>query len=300
MTIKTILNRYRPMYAPEAGAGGGDGGAAAAAAAAAGAAKPWHDGVDAEVLGHWQNKGWKIEDPKEIALAATKQAREAEKHFGVPADQLLKMPKADAKPEDIAAFWGRLGAPKEAKEYDFTTVKMNGEALSADLDTAMRNALAQAFVPKDKATGIAASVAKALESAKTAEAAITQGKIDEGRALLEKNWGPKGSATHNFNLLKAMEGARRLGIAPEALAAIENQIGYPAVMDVMRKIGAGTSEDTFIERGPTGGVPHTREGAVARKAELERDTEWGKRWIAGGVKESQEMNALIQMIDGAS
>src|SRR5438552_2036438 len=83
----------------------------------------WHAGIEPEILGHWQNKGWKIDDPKEIALAATKQAREAEKHFGVPADQLLKMPKPNAPPEDIKAFWGRLGAPAEAKDYDFAAIK---------------------------------------------------------------------------------------------------------------------------------------------------------------------------------
>ena len=28
-------------------------------------------GIDAEIIGHWQNKNWKIEDPKEVAIAAT-------------------------------------------------------------------------------------------------------------------------------------------------------------------------------------------------------------------------------------
>ncbi len=288
-----------PMYAPEgvAGGGGDDGAAAAAAAAAAasGGAKPWHDGVDAEILGHWQNKGWKVEDPREIALAATKQAREAEKHFGVPADQLLKMPKADAKPEDVQAFWARLGAPKEAKEYDFSSVKMNGEALPESLDAAMRAALAQAFVPKDKATSIAAGVAKALESANTQESTVAAGKLAEEKAKLAADW----KANYDFNHLKAMEGARRLGITPDAVKALEGQIGYAAVMEAMRKIGSATSEDTFIERGATGGgVPHTRDGAVARKSELMADKAWSDRYLKGGVPEKQEMDRLNTMIDG--
>lgn len=294
---------HLPLYAPEAGAGGGgvDAGAAAAAAAAAagGGAKPWYDGVDAETIGHWDNKGWKKDDAKEIALAATKQAREAEKHFGVPADQLLKMPKADAKPEDIKAFWGKLGAPGDAKEYDFSTVKLNGAALPESIDAALRASLAQAFVPKDKATGIAAGVAKALESAKTSEDTLHAGKIAEEKALLEKNWGT--GAKFEANRIMAEEGARRLGIAPDAVKALEGTIGYAGVMEAMRKIGTATSEDTFIERGATGGgIPHTREGAVSRKAELMADTAWAGRYLKGGVAEAREMNALNQMIDGAN
>ena len=82
---------------------------------------PWHTGVEAEMLGHWQNKGWKTDDPKEVAVAATKQARELERHFGVPADQLLKLPKAN----DDAIAWNpvyqRLGMPVEPKDYDLST-----------------------------------------------------------------------------------------------------------------------------------------------------------------------------------
>lgn len=269
---------------------------AAAASAAAAAAKPWYDGVDPETIGHWDNKGWKKDDAKEIALAATKQAREAEKHFGVPADQLLKMPKADAKPEDIKAFWGKLGAPNDAKDYDFSTVKLKGEALPESLDAAMRAAMAQGFVPKDKATGIAASIAKALESAQTADDTVAAGKLAEEKTKLASDW--KGN--YDFNHLKAMEGARRLGITPEAVKALEGQIGYAAVMEAMRKIGSATSEDTFIERGTSGGVIHTREGAVARKSELMADQDWAGRYLKGGLVEKQEMDRLNTMIDGAT
>ncbi len=260
-------------------------------------APAWHAGVDADILGHWQNKGWKIDDPKEIALAATRQAREAEKHFGVPADQLLKMPKADAKPEDLKAFYQRLGAPADPKDYDFNGIKFNGEDLEASFADAMRGALNAAYVPKDKAGSIVSAVVKYLEDADKAESAIGTAKLAEEKASLAKNWG----TNYDFNHLKAMEGARRLGITPEAVKALEGQIGYAGVMEAMRKIGAGTSEDAFIERGATGsGNPVTREGATARKAELMADTAWCDRWVKGGQAEAREMLALNTMIDGAA
>jgi hypothetical protein len=268
------------------------------------AAAPWHAGVDAETLGHWQNKGWKTEDPKEIAIAATKQAREAEKFFGVPADLLLKMPKAGAPPEDIKAFRMRLGMPGEAKDYDLSGVKdAAGQPIAAPLADTLRAAAHNAGLSKEAAAAIAGAVQKALDDTRAAESAVSTAKISEEKAKLKANWKPE---NYDFNLLKAMEGARRLGLSKddpaglEAINALENSIGYARVMEIFRKIGQGTSEDTFIERGATGGTVTTREGAVARKAELMADKAWGERLLKGGAAERAEWNSLNSMIEGAA
>jgi hypothetical protein len=272
--------------------------AAAASAAAAAAAKPWHDGVDAEVLGHWQNKGWKVDDPKEIALAATKQAREAERHFGVPVDRLLKLPAADAKPEEWAALHQRLGAPAKPEEYDFSTVKnVAGEAISQPLADVLRATAHANGLTKDAAAAVAQSVVKHQDEARAAEKLVTDGKIAESRLALEKNWGGKDSATYQLNHLKAIEGARKLGITPEGVKALEGQIGYDNVMETMRKIGAGSSEATFHE-GSSGTGPTTREGAASRLAELEGDKAWGKRLAAGDAVATAEWRQLTALATG--
>lgn len=260
-------------------------------------APPWHDGIDAETIGHAQNKGWKLDNPKEAFSAAAKVARDLERHFGAPADRIVKIPAADARPEDIRAYLERLGAPKDAKEYDLTAVK---DPAIAD---SLRATMHERGVPKDVATSIAATVAKSLESKATTDAALNAGKLAEQRANLEKNWGAKDSATYNFNQLQAMEGARRLGIDPEAVKLMENQIGYDRVMEVMRKIGANTREDTFVEKGPGGpqGDVTTVEGANARLKELMSDTDgWAKRFNGGGVAEKREWQRLTQMITGVA
>lgn len=253
--------------------------AAAATAAAATAAAPWHQGIDAEFLGHWQNKGWKTDDPKDIAINATKQARELEKHFGVPADQIVKMPKQGAPEADIKAFRQRLGMPADPKEYDFSTIKdAAGQPIAQALSDTLRNSAHQAGLNKEAAATIAAAVQKSLDDAKAAEKAIADAKVDTERAKLKTDWGPN----YDYNHLKAMEGARRLGISPEAVELMEKQVGYAAVMNAMRKIGVGTSEDNFIERGAgSGGNPTTREGAVARLAELKADNALGSRLTNG-------------------
>lgn len=268
------------------------GDAAAAAAAAAGGAKPWHDGVDPEIRGFWQNKGLPLDNPKDFGLKLTELYKGAEKYIGVPPDQVVKLPKADAAPEDLRAFYERLGAPKEAKEYDLSAVKDQAIADS------LRSAMHDRGLTKDAAFAVATSVAKALESKTTTDNALTTNKLAEQKEALTRNWGDK----YAYNHLQAIEGARRLGISPEGVKALEGSIGYDQVMEAMRKIGANTREDTFVERGaggPAGDVT-TVEGAHARKAELMADPNWATKYNAGDPAAKREMSRLNQMITGVT
>jgi len=254
-------------------------------------APAWHDGVDGAVKGFWENKGLSLENPKDFALKLTELYKGAEKFIGVPPDQVVKIPKADAAPEDIRAYYERLGAPKEAKEYDLSAVK------DSSIAEAMRSAMHERGVPKEAATSVAAAVAKALESKATTDSALTSAKLAEQKEALAKNWGDKFA----YNHLQAMEGARRLGISPEGVTALEGQIGYAAVMEAMRKIGASTREDTFVERGVGGtGEVTTAEGAFARRAELMADKAWADRYLKGGAAENREMTRLNTLISGAA
>jgi hypothetical protein len=250
----------------------------------------WHAGVDAEVLGFWQNKGLPLDDAKAFATKLTEQYRAAEKFIGVPPDQVVKLPKADAPPEDLRAFYERLGAPKEAKDYDFSAIKDQAVA-----DT-LRAAAHDRGLTKDAASAVAAAIAKALESRATTESTVHAQKLADEKAALLKNWTPE---KFDFNHLQAIEGARRLGISPEGVKALESQTGYAAVMEAMRKIGANTREDTFVEKGAgSQGDVTTREGAISRKAELMADTAWADRFLKGGATEVREMTRLLTMIDG--
>lgn len=250
----------------------------------------WHTGIDAEFIGHAQNKGWKLDDPKEAFSAAAKVARDLERHFGAPPDRIVRLPAADAKPEDLRSFYERLGAPKEAKDYDLSPIK------DPAISDALRATMHDRGIPKDAANIIATQVAKAIDSKTTTDNSALTTKLDEQKQALAKNWGDKFA----YNHLQAIEGARRLGIDPAGVKALEGVIGYDGVMEAMRKIGANTREDTFVERGaggPVGDVT-TLEGAQARKSELMNDNGWVERYNAGGAAEKREMTRLNQMITG--
>src|SRR6266436_6911584 len=127
-------------------------------------APPWHAGVDADILGHWQNKGYSLDDPKTVAIEVTKQARDLQKHFGVPADRIVKLPDKADDEAGWSAVWQRLGAPKEPKDYDFSAVKhADGNVPDAGLIDAIRGAAAAVHAPKDRAADLATAVVKHLD-----------------------------------------------------------------------------------------------------------------------------------------
>lgn len=278
------------------GTGGADGGAAAAAAAAAaaGAAKPWYEGkLDAGLVGHAQNAGWKLDDPATLAIEAVKAHREARSFIGVPESRILKLPEKTDDDAGWAQVFQRLGAPADAKDYDFSTVKhADGSAPDAKLVDVARAAAAALRAPKDKAPEIAKAVVKLLDDQKAEQTAVATAKITEEKAALARSWGTKADE----NMLTAKIGAKRLGVDPETVALLEQQVGYSKVMEMFRKIGAGTAEDTFVQGGSGSGSTATREGAQARLNELMADPAWGKRLTAGDAAAVREFNALTTQI----
>ncbi len=263
-------------------------------------APAWHEGIEAETIGFWQNKGYDITSPKALATKLTEQYRAAEKHIGAPPDQILRMPKADAPAQEIAAFRQRLGAPAEAKDYDFTSIKdAAGQPLAQPLADALRASFLSHGVTKAAAPQIAADVVKALDGQKSTQATLNSAKLAEEKATLEKNWGGKDSNTYRFNLLQAKEGAARLGLDPSATEAAEGLLGYSKLMDALRKIGNARREDVFVDN-PTSvpGSVTTREGALARKQELFADKAWVTRLNSGDAEAKAEWKRLNQMIEG--
>jgi|SRR5215831_470080 len=273
---------------------------AAPPGAAPGSAPPaWHAGVEADTIGFWQNKGYTLDSPKELATELTKQYRELERHFGVPPDQLAKFPTATSKPEDIKAFYNKLGVPSEAKDYDFSGVQFDGEALAADFADVLRGAFMAANVPKDRAATMATSILKYFEDADIADATARAGKVSLEKAELEKNWGPN----TQYNLMMADNGARRFGINAEEFTKLGEVLGIARTSEMFRKIGEGFKEDNLVPAGTApgqGAMPRTQEGAQQRLNELRKNSDWTNRIIQGKATpaELEEFYSLNAMVAG--
>jgi len=280
---------------------GVDTGAAAAAAAAA-AANAWlpiagQEGYDPELLGHAQNRGWEKLTPKQAALEATKAHREASRMIGLPENRLLRLP-ADATDEaGWNGVWSKLGAGKEAKDYDLTDVKFkDGKALDAPFADAIKATAFKNHVPKTAAVEFAKSIVNLIEAGDSAAAADNTIKLADEQRKLAADWGPGNIET---NTIIAKAAAAKLG--PEYMLAVqtlEGQVGYAGVMKLMHKIGTSIGEDTFLKNlTPDKSGVLTKEQAVAKRQELMADKAWSARYLAGGQKsaEYREMEALIRI-----
>lgn len=256
---------------------------------------PWYQGVegaDAEMIGHLQTKGFDKLAAPAAAIAIAKSWKEAERLVGAPSDQIIRLPKDPNDSEGMKTVWQRLGAPKDAKDYDFTSIKLpDGKALDEPMTEFLRKTAAELNLPKDVATRLAASLTKYSADSSAASGADSAAKLAEEKTALAKNWGANMAA----NMQVAKNAATALGVKPEDVTALESVVGYSRVMEMFRNIGAKIGEDKFVNGGGAGNVM-SREQAVARKADLMRDSDWGKRYMNGGTAESREMKELIAII----
>jgi hypothetical protein len=236
-----------------------------------------------------QNKGWDKLDPAAAAATIARAHREAEKHFGVPADQLLRMPKADAPEAEVKAFWNKLGVPADATGYKFEGVEENVAELAREIALANN-------IPVSQAQGLARHLAAFAEKEIAETDAQAAQQLQQQRDELQRNWG----AQHSTNLEVARRGAAKLGFDADTFAALENSAGYAKVMEAMRQVGVAAGEAKFFEGDAgagtgTGGQSMTRDQAVARIESLKGDREWGKRWMAGGTAEIREWEDLHRL-----
>lgn len=259
---------------------------------------PWHGGkVDADTLGFWSNKGYDVTDPVKLSTELTKQYREAEKFVGAPASQLLKLPKDLADEAGWTAVYQRLGAPADPKEYDFSAVKnAAGQAPDAALLDTIRATAASLRLQKDKAPDLASAVVKHLDGIAAEKAAADGAALAAEKAALAASWG----TNKDLNRLTAMQGAKRLGVDPETVAKLDEVLGHSKVMEMFRKIGAATSEDTFIEGRRGSDTVSTVEGAKVRLNELTTDKAWGKRLEDRDPAAIREFQNLTQLIASAA
>ena len=278
-----------------AGAAGNTDAGAGAAGAAGGT--PWFDGADQETVGYLQNRGWDKVDAKAAAFNAIKAHREAEKLIGAPSDQVLRLPK-EGDTNAWKQVWQRLGAPADAKEYDFASIKYSdGSELDEPFVETARAIAAQLNLPKSAAPALVKGLVEFAEKAEASEAGEAAAKLAQEKDTLQKSWG----SNFNRNLLVAQRTAQALGIEPEAVQTLEGKIGYAKVLEMFRNIGSRIGEDKFVTGTGAGAPqgPSTVEGAKATLEQRMNDTLWVDKLNKGDSEALREFHALTTMMSGA-
>jgi len=256
---------------------------------------PWHAGVDNEILTHWQHKGYDLSDPKKVALAATKGQIEAQKYLGVPPSQLLRLPENVSDEAGWANVWQRLGAPADKTGYDFSQVKFaDGTDLDNGFAEFMRERAYEMHLPTSTAVNLSRGFVEFMEAADRREAEQVSTKLAEEKAQLSKDWGND----FEFNRQTAVQGAQKLKVTAEDVVALEKVVGYARVMEMFRKVGAGSNEDVYVQGKQGGEFMTTAQTAQARMNELMANPQWAQRLMNNEAEARREFDQLTKLISG--
>lgn len=264
-----------------------------------GTGAPWHEGVQGDELGYIQNRGWDKLSAKDATLAAIKSYREVEKFTGVPADQLLRLPKDINDKAGWATLREKTGVPivngeVDKTKYDFSALKFaDGTALDEKTVERFRDMAAASALTKDGAVAVAQAIVKSMDETKANDAAAYELKLGDEKKQLATSWGGQAAA----NKVIAENAAAALGVNPEAVALLEKSVGYSAVMEMFLKIGQKIGEDKFVSNGAGGGTLSREQASDTLKQRM-LDTAWVAKLDAGDSITMKEFDNLTRIKAG--
>ena len=218
--------------------------------------------------------------------------RQAEGYIGVPEAERLRAPNP-ADPAAVKAFWQKFGVPETADKYDFSTVKRaDGTDIDPAFATSLRTAAHQLNIPVEAAQRLASEVVKFQDAQAASQTEATKAALETAKANLVREWGPN----YQANLQLADLAAKRLGVDVDTAALLSEKVGADKVLEMFRKIGQATSEDSFVASpNKEGGQPPvTITEAKQTLASRLADKEWGAKVLAGDYEATREFTKLQQ------
>ena len=188
-------------------------------------------------------------------------------------DGYVALPTDKSTPEELAAFYTKLGRPESADKY--------GIELTSDEGAAASKAFADAAFNAGLTKAQAQAVAKASNDFVAQKMEAYRAEQDKQMKDLQTAWG----ADFNKNTEIARQAARQFGLDnKETLARLESALGSKALMELMHKIGSAIADPAFkgvgAGRNPVSAKAYTREEAAAKMKELQADKAFGAKFMA--------------------
>lgn len=274
---------------PGAGANGGTQGAGGQAGGNSGAANPppasagndWTTGLPDETKSYITSKGF-----KDVG-AVVDSYRNFEKLQGVPAENILKLPKDASDTEGWNNVFNKLGRPSKPEEYNIPMPEKGGDENFAKFARGIFHEAGLTKGQGEKVVGkwneYVAGMIKQAHEGTTARVALEE-------KALKTEWGQ----AWEQNVKIGENASIKFGLSPQQLTAIEQAVGFSATMKLFHNIGTKLGEDKFVTGGGGKVFTGTRtpSQAQARIAELRQDADYTKRYLAGGAMETTEMSSL--------
>lgn len=214
--------------------------------------------------------------------------RNLEKLTGVPADQIIKLPK-DNDPKAWDAVYNRLGRPESADKYTVTVP----EGQSDEFAKVAKGWFHESGLSQSQATKLAEKwngfVADQLKTAEAEQTQKNQVSINE----LKQAWG----ADYDKRAVVVDRAAEAFGMNQDQLAALKQVLGPKGAMEFLHNIGSKVAvEDgrpAGMSRDTSASSEMSPESAQAKIAELRRDKDFAALYNSHDVK--QRMEARQQM-----
>lgn len=260
--------------------------------------KPWYDGADPDTIGYIQNKKWDAESP----LKVVEGYRHLEKFHGVPADQIIKLPKSD----DVDGWNGvyaKLGRPESPDKYGMDGVKLpEGATLDEQIVSRFDKVLHAKGASKDLRDTLVSEYA-AFEEESRAE--ITK-QVQQEQTIqveaLKKEWGPHYEERRTLaqRAMKSMfpDTAQR----DSFMTAMEASIGPAAVAKAFANLAEKIGEDKIHDGSGDRAFGYTREQALndlnTLKSELKANPERLAMYNKGLGTDVEKINKLNKILAG--
>lgn len=273
------------------GAGAGDqGGAGAGAGDQGGGADPeWFGQLPAEAEGDSPSlRDWaKAAGVKDIAGLA-KMARD--NMTALRESGRVKIPGADAKPEEVAAWHKAIGVPDAPEGYELRG-PVGEDGKPVPLNEALLGPLAASAhklgIPKTALEGLVQDFVKAQQDQIFA--------ADTAQQQAAKDWLKAQGAEATAKVAAVDRAAEVLGLDRNDMMALRAALGAEKALPMLARIGEGLGEDRFVDGGR---VRFGVSGAQAQ-VELDRlkaDPAWNIKATKPGTPENAQYNRLVAAI----
>lgn len=277
--------------------GGGDGGAGGAGGGDGGADPDWYANLSADT-GEGEassNRDWiKAQGVKDLD-GLTKIARDNQR--ALRESGRIKVPGAEAKPEELTAFRTAIGVPESVAGYTVAPIE-NGQfdpnkAEGPDnpkhipLNEPLIKALSESALKHGTPKGAFEGLVQDFIQLQMDEAATEKARQDGLAQAQIKQWG----AASNEQLANVDAAARALDLTRTDMAGLRSGLGADRALALLAKLGSGMAEDTLINGGK-GRFGVSGAEASAELDKLKADPEFMKKAMKPGSAEKQRWDRL--------
>lgn len=239
----------------------------------------WTAAFDEDTNAYVSNKGWK--EPSDLLMSY----RNLEKFAG-GAKNLLELPPENATPEQLDAFYSKLGRPTDPNEYglkapdggDPAMVEwFKGTAHKLGLSAKQAQSLFTEF------NGMSGSMQEKMQAQMAQES-------EKAIGTLKQEWGQ----AYDQMIGAGRRAATALGYDAGKLSAIEDKLGTAEMLRLFATLGSKMGEDSFAGERSEGGFGVTPAAAKQQIADLKLDKEFMGKYLAGDKDAVGKLQRLME------